>query len=459
MITQENLETLIQANPFSIASISEPSEELQWLALRTDIESFPCLPNPTLDMILYALKNSETYATYIEPSFLTEDVQLKIIQQVGKHRCPMHYFPIQYPSVVDYYLEHGYLSYEDLHEWTEEQLIHAIKKQKWFFKQIPQPSREIKKNALFLYPDLIENIPNPDDELIKISFDSPYLRNNEYVFLRLELSLEMIRYGLRLFENFFTKIPENERTDDDFVIGLKAKFGTGEIIKHHLNPTLEMIQLSLGKSISNLQFIEEHSYDIQKLAMDLSFDSFYYLKNPDTRIIKQFFQKRSIRHLSNMKVSISLETQLFAVLKNPNAIKYISNPSIEACVDALKQNYELIKEIPSSKLTEEIQLATTKIYTNSYQLIKKPSLICFVYAAMVGKSEFKDGLDIYLKQYRKTVKKIEDLPFSVFQVYAESVFLCKNNVLKHSFLKELNQLSLPNDQNEFLNELKKFHHL
>jgi ribosome biogenesis SPOUT family RNA methylase Rps3 len=142
------------------------------------------------------------------------------------------------------------------------------------------------------------------------------------------------------------------------IISAIIKINTEEI-QYIDNPSLKLQRLAIKTTPDSFQyFSNKSSYEIKKLAIVESPSNLKYIKNPSQILCRLAVSTGAfaIQYIENP----SIELQRLAVRKHQVMIQYIKNPDFEIIIDCIRRDKGIIKFINLLNLTAE-QLETLKL--------------------------------------------------------------------------------------------------
>lgn len=118
-------------------------------------------------------------------------------------------------------------------------------------------------------------------------------------------------------------------------------------IKHLKNPCNKAQVLSVKNNPCNIQHIDSPCEEAQITAVNKNQSLFWEINNPCEKTIIEYVRHNgiNIRFLQKKEVKINRKIENIAIDSNPNAIKYISNPTKTMKIKALIYNIKNLKYI------------------------------------------------------------------------------------------------------------------
>lgn len=306
-MSKEDQITVIKENSVLIQFIEDPCEEVQMEAVKDNVWNFRFLKNPSVEVCKYVYyKNADVL---IKVDYVPEEFQIWLSKRPEVGLC--HYIKNATCRVIDMILRKKHpVNVWDISRFntlSESQMLRAVKKNPFVIRDFKNPSQKVLDAVDW---DRIKE----DHEWAMGSRSRAYRVDTE----NLNNSSEKVK--------------------------LEAVSKDGDFIQYIENPSLKVISTALNNRFSCIEYIKgEIPYDIIKEALKINGRGLEFLENPSLELQKIAIESVpcSIKFIKNP----CEEIQILAVKKEDFAINYISNPCEEAQLLALESDKDLYNRI------------------------------------------------------------------------------------------------------------------
>ncbi|AOY74695.1 HNH endonuclease [Clostridium formicaceticum] len=169
-----------------------------------------------------------------------------------------------------------------------------------------------------------------------------------------------------------------------------------QAIKFIQNPSEEIQLEAIKNNWEAIQYIRKPSEEVQLKAVRKNWQAIKYIKNSSIELqlaALKLGKKSALKYMTTKFLFVYLQTvftntdieilmediseELFeeieceAVRRNPEAIKYIKNPSYDMLYKLIKENWKIIQHLRNP--SEDIQLLAVKTSRNAIKYIKNPT--------------------------------------------------------------------------------------